>query len=90
MTSATDHFSAFVDALTRSLDDPDQDSWSDGDALARRLHLSRFHLDRIVRTVPSKAFFHSPHVSTNRRLVGPEVYLLDQKEERINSDPGLA
>ncbi len=46
-TTATDTFVAFVDVLADVLDDHD----SDGDALARRLYLSRFHLDRVISSV---------------------------------------
>ncbi|MGZ4334778.1 MAG: helix-turn-helix domain-containing protein [Gaiellaceae bacterium] len=41
--SGTDTFARFVDALAESLDDPA--------GYAERLHLSRFHLDRIVSAV---------------------------------------
>jgi AraC family transcriptional regulator len=55
MSTAADHFAAFVDALAEALDDHDVT----GDALASRLFLSRFHLDRIVSSVagePPAAF----------------------------------
>lgn len=41
MTTATDTFAAFLDTLAETLD-------LGGDERARRLHLSRFHLDRVV------------------------------------------
>ncbi len=45
MTTATaDTFAAFVDVLAAALDDHE----ADGTDVAARLHLSRFHLDRIV------------------------------------------
>jgi AraC family transcriptional regulator len=47
MTTAVDHFTAFVDVLAEALDDHD----ATGEDLAARLYLSRFHLDRIVSSV---------------------------------------
>jgi AraC family transcriptional regulator len=47
MTVASDHFAAFVDVLADALDDHEVT----GEALAARLYLSRFHLDRIVSSV---------------------------------------
>ena len=44
---AADHFAAFVGVLADALDDHDVT----GEALAARLYLSRFHLDRIVSSV---------------------------------------
>ena len=44
MSTAADTFGAFVDVLADAMDEHD----ADGAALAARLHLSRFHLDRIV------------------------------------------
>ena len=46
-TRAADHFAAFVGVLADALDDHD----ATGETLARRLYLSRFHLDRIVSSV---------------------------------------
>jgi AraC-like DNA-binding protein len=53
MSTATDHFTSFVDALADLLDDETGDvaPRADGEAIARRLYLSRFHLDRIVSSV---------------------------------------
>ena len=53
MSTATDHFTSFVDALADLLDDENADATArdDGEAIARRLFLSRFHLDRIVSSV---------------------------------------
>lgn len=45
--TATDTFAAFVDHLGAALDDPA----TSHDDIAARLHLSRFHLDRLVRSV---------------------------------------
>jgi AraC-like DNA-binding protein len=55
MSTAQDHFAGFVAVLAEALDDHD----ATGDELARRLYLSRFHLDRIVSSVagePPAAF----------------------------------
>ena len=43
MSAATDTFACFVDVLAESLDDHD----ASGEELASRLHLSRFHVDRL-------------------------------------------
>ena len=47
MTAAADTFAAFVDLLADALDDHD----ARGEDLAKRLYLSRYHLDRIVSSV---------------------------------------
>jgi AraC family transcriptional regulator len=55
MSTADDHFAGFVAVLADALDDHD----ASGGDLARRLYLSRFHLDRIVSSVagePPAAF----------------------------------
>ncbi|MPZ94267.1 MAG: helix-turn-helix domain-containing protein [Propionibacteriales bacterium] len=44
MNASADTFAAFVDVLSRTLDDHD----ASGADLAERVHLSRFHLDRVV------------------------------------------
>jgi AraC-like DNA-binding protein len=44
MSTTTDTFARFVDVLAETLDDHE----SDGRSLASRLHLSRFHFDRLV------------------------------------------
>ena len=52
MSTAADHFTGFLDALADLLDDTSgATSEVDGDAMAQRLYLSRFHLDRIVSSV---------------------------------------
>ena len=43
MTAPTDTFAAFVDALSRALDDHE----TTAEDLARCVHLSRFHFDRV-------------------------------------------
>jgi len=55
MTVAADTFADFVDHLTEALDDHD----ATGEELASRLHFSRFHFDRMIRSVagePPRAF----------------------------------
>jgi AraC family transcriptional regulator len=62
MTATVDTFVAFVDVLADVLDDHDA---SAGD-LARRLHVSRFHLDRIVSSVagePPSRFRRRPSLT---------------------------
>ena len=53
MTAAADHLAGFLDALADLLDEEAGHDAAevDGAALADRLHLSRFHLDRIVSSV---------------------------------------
>ncbi len=52
MSTAADHFTGFLDVLADLLEDSSGTAGEvDGDAMARRLHLSRFHLDRIVSSV---------------------------------------
>ena len=45
--TGADTFAAFVDVLADALDDHD----ASGDDLAARVHLSRFHLDRVIAAV---------------------------------------
>src|SRR3954447_2507785 len=47
MNTPADHFVSFVDVLADVLDDHE----ATGEALAARVHLSRFHLDRVVSSV---------------------------------------
>ena len=47
MSTAQDQFVAFVDMLATQLDDHE----ASGADLAARMHLSRFHFDRIVSSV---------------------------------------
>jgi AraC-like DNA-binding protein len=60
MSAATDHFAGFVAVLADALDDHD----ADGEELARRLYLSRFHLDRIVSSVAGE-----PPAAFRRRIL---------------------
>jgi AraC family transcriptional regulator len=47
MSTATDHFTSFVDVLAAALDDHE----ATGEDIASRLYLSRYHLDRIISSV---------------------------------------
>ena len=47
MTAAVDTFHPFVDTLVDVLDDHE----ATGEELALRLHFSRFHFDRMIRSV---------------------------------------
>ena len=60
MSTAADHFAGFVAVLADALDDHD----ATHEELARRLHLSRFHLDRIVSSVAGE-----PPAAFRRRLL---------------------
>ena len=51
MSTAADHFASFVAVLADALDDHD----ATGEDWPRRLHLSRFHFDRIVASVGRRA-----------------------------------
>jgi AraC family transcriptional regulator len=68
MTAATDHFTSFVDVLAEALDDHD----ATAEDLARRLYLSRFHLDRIVASVAGE----SPSRFRRRILLERSAYRL--------------
>ncbi len=77
--TAADHFTAFVQVLADSLEGPPHDSWANGEELARRLHVSRFHLDRIVRSVSGEA----PAAFRRRVLLERAAYRLLTTRERI-------
>ena len=47
MSTAADHFTSFVETLAEVLDEHD----ATGEVLAKRLYVSRFHLDRIISSV---------------------------------------
>ena len=51
MSSATDTFAAWLDVLVDTLDEPGLT----GEQIAARLHLSRFHLDRVVSAAAGEA-----------------------------------
>ncbi|QAY69629.1 helix-turn-helix domain-containing protein [Xylanimonas protaetiae] len=59
--TATDTFSQFVDHLVEVMDDGEHLS---GDGWARRLHFSRFHLDRMIRGVAGE-----PPATLRRRVL---------------------
>ena len=50
MTDAPDVFAAFVAVLAEALDEHDVT----GAELARRVHLSRYHFDRVVHSLPGE------------------------------------
>jgi AraC family transcriptional regulator len=60
MSTATDTFARFVDVLADALDDHD----ASGDELASRLHLSRFHFDRLVSATAGE-----PPATLRRRVL---------------------
>jgi AraC-like DNA-binding protein len=59
MSTSADTFADFVDHLAEALDDPDGALSAPGEEWATRLHFSRFHFDRMIRSVagePPRAF----------------------------------
>ncbi len=60
MSTSTDTFARFVDVLAASLDDHDLS----GEVLAARLHLSRFHVDRLVSAAAGE-----PPAALRRRVL---------------------
>ena len=60
MTVARDTFHSFVDTLVDVLDDHD----ATGDELALRLHFSRFHFDRMIKSVAGE-----PPTALRRRIL---------------------
>jgi methylphosphotriester-DNA--protein-cysteine methyltransferase len=68
MSTMTDTFARFVDVLATTLDDDD----ASGEALASRLHLSRFHFDRLV----SAAAGEPPGTLRRRVLLERAAYRL--------------
>ncbi len=71
MRTSTDTFSAFVETLAATLDEHD-----DGVALAARMHLSRYHLDRLVSSAAGE-----PPARFRRRV------LLERAAYRLLSSP---
>lgn len=59
-TTAADTFSRFVGVLAEAMDDHE----ADGEELASRLHLSRFHVDRLVRAAAGE-----PPAALRRRVL---------------------
>lgn len=68
MTGPRDTFSAWLDVLVDTLDEPDLT----GEQIAGRLHLSRFHLDRIVSAGAGEA----PRSLRRRVLLERSAYRL--------------
>ena len=68
---STDTFVAFVDTLTEALDDPDL-AGAPGEEWARRLHFSRFHLDRMIGAVAGE----TPAAFRRRILLERAAYRL--------------
>jgi AraC family transcriptional regulator len=60
MSTTTDTFARFVDVLAETLDDRD----ASGEKLASRLHLSRFHCDRLVSAAAGE-----PPATLRRRIL---------------------
>jgi AraC family transcriptional regulator len=60
VAAATDTFARFVDLLAETLDDRS----ATGEALAARLHLSRFHCDRVLRAAAGE-----PPAALRRRIL---------------------
>jgi AraC-like DNA-binding protein len=85
MSTATDTFARFVDVLAVALDDHD----ASGDVLASRVHLSRFHLDRLV----SAAAGEPPATFRRRVLLERAAYRLVTTDEdvlRVALDAGYS
>ncbi len=72
MTTAADTFAAFLDTLAETLD-------LGGDERARRLHLSRFHLDRVV----SAAGGEPPGRMRRRLLLERAAYRLVSGDRQV-------
>jgi AraC-like DNA-binding protein len=68
-TTQEDTFAAFVSVLTEALDDHDLL----GEDLAARVHLSRFHLDRVIAAIAGEA----PAALRRRVLLERAAYRLD-------------
>ena len=71
MTTATDTFAAFLDTLAETLD-------LSSDERARRLHLSRFHLDRVVSATGGEP----PERMRRRLLLERAAYRLVTSEQQ--------
>ena len=75
MSTATDTFARFVDVLAETLDDHD----ASGAELASRLHLSRFHVDRLV----SAAAGEPPATLRRRVLLERAAYRLITTDDDV-------
>ncbi|MBA3243848.1 MAG: helix-turn-helix transcriptional regulator [Actinobacteria bacterium] len=85
MSTTTDTFARFVDVLAVSLDDHD----ASAEALASRLHLSRFHCDRLVAAAAGEP----PATLRRRVLLERAAYRLittDDDVLRVAIDAGYA
>ncbi|GAB3789886.1 helix-turn-helix domain-containing protein [Nocardioides ungokensis] len=63
MTTSTDTFASFVDHLTEALDDP-RITEASGEEWAARLHFSRYHFDRMIKSVAGE-----PPSALRRRIL---------------------
>ncbi len=75
MTTTTDTFSRFVDVLAETLDD----RTASGESLASRMHLSRFHFDRLV----SAAAGEPPATLRRRVLLERAAYRLITTDDDV-------
>jgi len=85
MSTTTDTFARFVDVLAVALDD----HAADGEELASRLHLSRFHFDRLVSATAGEP----PATLRRRVLLERAAYRLITTEDdvlRIALDTGYS
>ncbi len=73
--TASDTFSRFVDVLASSLDE----HATTGELLASRVHLSRFHLDRVVAAVAGEP----PHAFRRRILLERAAFRLLTSEDTV-------
>jgi AraC family transcriptional regulator len=69
MTTPTDTFAAFVERLAQALDDPGATEAS-GEDWAGRLNFSRYHFDRMIRSVAGEP----PHAFRRRVLLERAAY----------------
>jgi AraC family transcriptional regulator len=73
--TASDTFSRFVDVLASSLDE----HGATGEQLASRVHLSRYHLDRVVAAVAGEP----PHAFRRRILLERAAFRLLTSEDSV-------
>ena len=64
MSTSADTFAEFVDHLAEALDDPDGALDATGEVWAARLHFSRYHFDRMIRSVAGE-----PPTAFRRRIL---------------------
>jgi len=74
-TTRDDTFEAFVSVLTEALDD----HTLSGDDLAARVHLSRFHLDRVIAAIAGEP----PATLRRRVLLERAAYRLDTTDRSV-------